>query len=78
MLPPPPTHQQRLANLKPSMTSRCLALFSLPDCILGEGNKDAAGKRNLNHPLPFPFECIQKRALQHLQRPRSNVKRTAT
>src|SRR6516164_2797267 len=25
---PTPTHQQRLTNLKPSMTSRCLALFS--------------------------------------------------
>src|SRR5215469_1196777 len=52
--PPPPTPQQRPANLKPSMTSRCLALFSPPAF-----GATPASKRNLNHPLPLPVRSVR-------------------
>jgi hypothetical protein len=67
LYPPSPTHQQRLANLWPSMTSHCLALFSRPATSTRQQAKPespSAITRSLRS------SAIKKGRCNRLQRPR--------
>ena len=56
---PPPTHQQRLANLWPYTTSHCLALFSP---VTAPSSQQAKLKLSPSH---FYLPCVDKNPANH-------------